>query len=114
MPFETLNFRYPWRPSQQRVLDAIDSHLSDNRLHVVAAPGAGKTSLGLEIFRRLRKATLVLSPTRVIRDQWIERLSDYCDTSADETLPWISRDLHAPRAGNNRRRGRAAGTGRRR
>jgi superfamily II DNA or RNA helicase len=96
MPFETLNFRYPWRPSQQRVLDAIDSHLSDNRLHVVAAPGAGKTSLGLEIFRRLRKATLVLSPTRVIRDQWIERLSDYCDTSADETLPWISRDLHAP------------------
>ncbi|MDH3759640.1 MAG: DEAD/DEAH box helicase family protein [Gammaproteobacteria bacterium] len=96
MPFETLKFRYPWRPYQQRVLDAIDSHLDDNRLHVVAAPGAGKTTLGLEIFRRLRKATLVLSPTRVIRDQWIERLSDYCDTSADETLPWISRDLHQP------------------
>lgn len=48
MPFETLTFRYRWRPYQQRVLDAIDQHLDDARLHIVAAPGAGKTTLGLE------------------------------------------------------------------
>ncbi len=71
MPFDSLKFRYSWRPYQQRVLDSIDQHLDDDRLHVVAAPGAGKTTLGLEVFRRLRKCTLVLSPTRVIRDQWI-------------------------------------------
>jgi superfamily II DNA or RNA helicase len=65
MPFETLQFRYSWRPYQQRVLDAIDDHLDDYRLHIVAAPGAGKTTLGLEVFKRLGKSTLMLSPTRV-------------------------------------------------
>ena len=46
MPFDSLKFRYSWRPYQQRVLDSIDQHLDDDRLHVVAAPGAGKTTVG--------------------------------------------------------------------
>lgn len=96
MPFESLAFRHTWRPYQQRVLDAIEDHLSDNRLHVVAAPGAGKTTLGLEIFRRLKKPALVLSPTRVIRDQWIDRLSDFSNTQDMLPLPWVSKNINAP------------------
>ena len=96
MPFDSLKFRYSWRPYQQRVLDAIDQHLDDDRLHVVAAPGAGKTTLGLEVFRRLRKRTLVLSPTRVIRDQWIYRLDDFLDGGKAFDREWVSRDIREP------------------
>jgi hypothetical protein len=55
-----LEFRWPWRPYQQRVLDALEEHLADQKLHVVAAPGSGKTCLGLEGFRRLGEPGLVL------------------------------------------------------
>ncbi len=95
--FDSLKFRYSWRPYQQRVLDAIDDHLDDKRLHVVAAPGAGKTTLGLEVFKRLQKPSLVLSPTRVIRDQWIDRLSDFCDTSDTSALSWVSNSIKKPK-----------------
>jgi len=95
-PFANMQFRHSWRPYQQRVLDAVQQHLADQRLHVVAAPGAGKTTLGLEIFRRLGKATLVLSPTRVIRDQWVSRLADFVELPADGRLPWVSTSLRQP------------------
>lgn len=91
-----LIFRHAWRPYQKRVLDAIEQHLKDKRLHVVAAPGAGKTTLGLEVFRRVGKPTLVLSPTRIIRDQWLERLHDFLDFDHVSDLEWISNDIHRP------------------
>lgn len=96
MNFENLKFRHPWRPYQQRVLDAIDHHLNDQRLHVVAAPGAGKTTLGLEVFCRLAHPTLVLSPTRVIRDQWIDRLQDFCAVDDVSQLDWVSKHIESP------------------
>ncbi|EDM26381.1 hypothetical protein LNTAR_19957 [Lentisphaera araneosa HTCC2155] len=89
--FPKLEFRFTWRPYQQRVLDALEEHLDDKKLHIVAAPGAGKTTLGIEVFRKLEKNALVLSPTRIIRDQWLNRLEDFCDFSMD--LPWLSRSL---------------------
>lgn len=95
-PYASMHFRHSWRPYQQRVLDAVQQHLADQRLHVVAAPGAGKTTLGLEIFRRLGKPTLVLSPTRVIRDQWVSRLADFVEIPTDQRLPWVSTSLHQP------------------
>lgn len=91
MPFDSLKFRYNWRPYQQRVLDAIDVHLGDQKLHVVVAPGAGKTTLGIEIFRRLQKRALILSPTRVIRDQWVSRLNDFCEEGNQSNLQWTSK-----------------------
>ncbi|WP_407332795.1 DEAD/DEAH box helicase family protein [Enterovibrio sp. 27052020O] len=97
MPFDTMTFCYPWRPYQHRVLNAVHEHLSDKRLHIVAAPGAGKTTLGLEVFRILRKPTLVLSPTRIIRDQWIDRLKDFCATDDAQSLDWVSRSIHHPK-----------------
>lgn len=96
MSLEALRFRYPWRPYQKRVLRAIEDHLEDNRLHIVAAPGAGKTSLGLEVFRLLGKSALILSPTRIIRDQWIDRLKDFCDVENPEQLEWVSNSIHEP------------------
>ena len=72
-----LKFNYPWRPEQIRVLDNVLEYLDDQRIHIVAAPGAGKTNLGLEIFNRMQRKTLVVSPTRLIRNQWIDRLSDF-------------------------------------
>jgi hypothetical protein len=93
---ERLAFRRTWRPYQQRVLDTSTLHLADRKLHVVAAPGSGKTTLGLEIFRRLGAPAVVLSPTRTIRDQWIERLRDFMPDGAPWPLTWVSRTLDAP------------------
>ena len=92
-----MKFRHSWRPYQERVLNAIKDHLDDKRLHVVAAPGAGKTTLGLEVFRVLEKPTLVLSPTRIIRDQWIERLKDFTDAEDVTKLDWVSNSIHTPK-----------------
>jgi hypothetical protein len=69
-----MRFSGDWRDYQQRVLDEFDEHFVDQRLHVVAAPGSGKTVLGLELIRRIGRPALVLAPTRTIRDQWLTRL----------------------------------------
>jgi superfamily II DNA or RNA helicase len=94
-PASDLRFTREWRPYQARVLEAADAHLADDRLHLVAAPGAGKTSLGLELFRRLGRPALVLAPTRTIRDQWIERLADF-RAPGSERPDWVSADLDRP------------------
>ena len=93
-PTSALKFRHPWREYQARVLDASKLHLADKRLHIVAAPGSGKTTLGLEYFRRLGEPTLVLSPTRVIRDQWVDRLAEF--TSDSDYTSWTSTNLDSP------------------
>jgi superfamily II DNA or RNA helicase len=68
-----LRFAHPWREYQSCPLAELDPHLSDGHLHVVAAPGAGKTILGLEVMRRLGRPALVVAPTITIRNQWCER-----------------------------------------
>ena len=98
--FDQLSFLFSWRPYQQRVLDGIvgDSpHQGGRKLHIVAAPGSGKTTLGIEIARRFGKPVLVLSPTRTIRDQWIDRLRDFgADTSGVWPPSWAKADLQQP------------------
>lgn len=70
-----MRFKGVWRDYQALVLGEMAEHLANGRLHVVAAPGAGKTVLGLEIIRRLGHPALVFSPTVAIRDQWAHRLT---------------------------------------
>jgi superfamily II DNA or RNA helicase len=72
--FDRLAFTGTWRDYQQRVLDEFVPHAGDRRLHLVAAPGSGKTLVGLEMVRRLGRPALVLAPTLIVRDQWITRL----------------------------------------
>ncbi|MEL7447030.1 MAG: DEAD/DEAH box helicase family protein, partial [Pseudomonadota bacterium] len=71
---DRMRFSGNWRDYQARVLNEMSDHLGDNRLHVVAAPGAGKTILGLEIVRKLERPALAFAPSVAIRDQWRERL----------------------------------------
>ena len=90
-PLAALRFQHPWRSYQQRVLDTLEHHLGDRKLHVVAAPGAGKTVLGLEVMRRLGARTVILAPSIVIRDQWADRLQQ--DFNGGVRPDWISGDL---------------------
>ncbi len=73
MLYNNISFRYPFRDYQARVLNTLDEKLGDNKIHVVAAPGSGKTVLGLEIVRRLDIPVLILTPSISIREQWIDR-----------------------------------------
>ncbi len=95
-PTTQMRFAWPWRPYQQRVLEAMDVHLADGRLHIVAAPGSGKTILGLEAFRRLGRPGVILSPTVTIRDQWLARLEHFLPPRTPMPPEWSSRDLTAP------------------
>jgi superfamily II DNA or RNA helicase len=70
-----MRFSGRWRDYQERVLAEFETLLADRRVHVVAAPGSGKTVLGLELVRRLAAPALILAPTRTIRDQWSARLA---------------------------------------
>jgi superfamily II DNA or RNA helicase len=38
-----MEFRGEWRSYQDRLLQQLPSYLLDNRIHIVAAPGSGKT-----------------------------------------------------------------------
>ena len=73
---DLLKFDGQWRSYQKRVLDRADNYLKDKRIHIVAAPGSGKTTLGIELIRRLNQPALVLSPSINIRNQWIGRIAD--------------------------------------
>ena len=69
-----LKFKGTWRVYQKRILDSLEFHLSDKKLHIVAAPGAGKTTLGVEVIARINKPVLILVPTNTIKNQWKERI----------------------------------------
>lgn len=86
-----LHFAHPWRKYQEKILAETDLMFSQGKLHVVAPPGSGKTILGLELMLRSGRKTLVLAPTLVIREQWIERLIQ--DFGAEMNPDWVSRDL---------------------
>ncbi|MEN6575024.1 MAG: DEAD/DEAH box helicase family protein [Phycisphaerales bacterium] len=91
-----IQFRKPWRSYQQRVLAELENHLDDNHLHIIAAPGSGKTVLGLEVMRRLNRPTLILAPTVAIRDQWVDRFVGLFMSGQRSTPDWMSKDIRTP------------------
>ena len=93
---ESMVFQNTWRSYQVRVLEHLDSYLDDQRVHIVAAPGSGKTVLGLEIIRRIDQPTLVLAPTITIRDQWVDRLVGLFLPAGRSRPSWISTELRKP------------------
>lgn len=90
---ESVSFFGTYRPYQQRTLDQIDRFLDNQKIHIVAAPGSGKTILGLEIIRRLDQVALVLVPTITIREQWIDRFCHGFLKDPNEKERWISNDI---------------------
>lgn len=93
---ENIQFKYPWRTYQDRVLKELGDHLEDNKLHIVAPPGSGKTVLGIEVALRLNKPTLILCPTIALRTQWIHR---FCHLFMDSAIipEWITTDINEPK-----------------
>ena len=89
-----LNFKGSWRSYQKRILDDLSFHLRDDKLHIVAAPGAGKTTLGIEVISKLNQATLILCPTNTIKNQWKERICSAFLNAEDYDI--VSTDLRNP------------------
>ncbi|NLL63274.1 MAG: DEAD/DEAH box helicase family protein [Ruminococcaceae bacterium] len=67
------SFKGEFRSYQAEVLSRAEVGLRDGKIHIVAAPGSGKTILGLELISRLGVPALILSPTVTIKQQWGER-----------------------------------------
>lgn len=69
---------------KQEQARAKDKLLSSNRAILEAKPGFGKTMLGIEIICARAQKTLVIVHTRALLDQWIKRISDYCEIDPRE------------------------------
>ena len=92
--FENIYFHGQFRTYQQKILDGADEYLKDGRIHIVAAPGSGKTILGLELIIRLKAPCIILSPTTTIRNQWGERFSENFLRDG-KTEDYVSYDLNS-------------------
>lgn len=93
---EALHFSGTWRTYQKRVLDRAALYLKDKRVHIVAAPGSGKTTLGIELIGRLNAPCLILAPSITIRDQWIGRIREaYLPADFDST-GFLSNSIKEP------------------
>lgn len=93
-----LQFKGTWRTYQARVLDRAEHYVRDGKIHIVAAPGSGKTTLGIELIRRLQGTALVLVPTITIREQWITRIKDAFLCEGVEAEAYLSQNLKKPGA----------------
>ena len=94
--FSNINFKWTFRDYQQKVLDNSQKHLRDKKIHIVAAPGSGKTVLGLEIIRRLSSPALILSPSVSIRQQWGDRFQECYLPESENVNDYVSFDLMKP------------------
>ncbi len=91
--FSRVSFRGEFRSYQQEVLDGADQYLADGRIHIVAAPGSGKTVLGLELIRRCGSPTLILSPSVTVRRQWGERFCELFLPEGERAEEYFSESL---------------------
>lgn len=95
--FSKIKFKGNFRHYQQNVLDNLKTHADNNKIHIVAAPGSGKTILGIEIIRRLNSPALILSPSVTIRNQWGDRIKEgFLDPNANVD-DYVSYSLKEPK-----------------
>lgn len=92
---QDIKFKYSFRDYQQEVLTMLNRYIHDKKIHIVAAPGAGKTILALELLLRIGNKALVLVPTIAIKEQWIERLTK--DFVNGNKADLISSELENPK-----------------
>lgn len=92
-----LKFQGIWRTYQKRVLDRTEKYLADQKLHIVAAPGSGKTTLGIELIRRLGASCLILTPSVTIRQQWLSRVQEGFLSEDQTPEQWLSNDIRNAR-----------------
>ena len=94
--FSKISFKWTFRDYQQKVLDNANKHLLDKKIHIVAAPGSGKTVLGLELIRRLGAPALVLSPSVSIKQQWGDRFEECYLPVTENVNEYVSFDIMKP------------------
>lgn len=94
--FRLVRFKWTFRDYQKKVLDNSVRHLKDRKIHIVAAPGSGKTILGLELIRRLDAPALVLSPSVSIKQQWGDRFAESFLPESESRDDYLSYDLKNP------------------
>ena len=93
-----LEFKGTWRNYQARVLKNAQHYMSDGKVHIVAAPGSGKTTLGIELIRRMGCPALVLAPSITIREQWVARIAEAFLCEGIRAEDYLSQDLKQPKA----------------
>lgn len=91
-----LQFNGQWRNYQKRVLDNTKQYLADGKVHIVAAPGSGKTTLGIEMIKRQGRPCLVLVPSIVIREQWLQRIREAFLPDGNDGNDYLSNDIRKP------------------
>lgn len=91
-----LQFKGTWRTYQARVLKNADNYLQDGKIHIVAAPGSGKTTLGIELIGRIGEPVLILAPSVTIREQWKDRIVSAFLKEGEDPDKWISQNLRNP------------------
>ena len=93
-----LEFKGTWRNYQARVLEHADRYMADGKIHIVAAPGSGKTTLGIELIRRMNGKALILAPSITIREQWIARIEEAFLCEGIQGEDYLSQNLKQPKA----------------
>lgn len=91
-----LQFRGKWRDYQARVLKNANRYMKDGKVHIVAAPGSGKTTLGIELICRMNMPALVLAPSITIREQWVARITEAFLCDGKKAEDYLSQDLKNP------------------
>ena len=88
-----LKFNGTWRNYQKQVLDNFQEYQADGHVHLVAAPGSGKTTIGIELIARFDKPALVLVPTVTIREQWVDRIRQAFLEDEDQVTSLVYQNL---------------------
>ncbi|MFI3249962.1 MAG: DEAD/DEAH box helicase family protein [Eubacteriales bacterium] len=88
-----LKFKGNWRNYQKRVLSRFSQYKQDGKIHIVAAPGSGKTTLGIELIGLFGEPCIVLTPSITIREQWISRIEDAFLMEGVKSEDVLSQDL---------------------
>ena len=86
LSFNKVQFKGTFRDYQQNVLDNSNKYLKNGKIHIVAAPGSGKTILGLELISRLKEPALIFSPTITIKNQWKSRFEMFVSEKENDEL----------------------------
>ena len=93
-----LNFKGRWRKYQKQVLDRFQDYQADRHVHLVAAPGSGKTTIGIELIARFGNPALVLVPTVTIREQWVDRIQTAFLENEQKISDLVSQNLKEMKA----------------
>ena len=93
-----MKFKWNWRDYQARVLENAEKYVKDGKVHIVAAPGSGKTTLGIELIRRMNENVLILAPSVTIREQWVARIKEGFLLDGVDGDSLISQSLKEPKA----------------